>query len=214
MQENILFFCAHNDDQIIGAGGTIAKYVKEGKSVTVIVFSYGEGSNPLIRREITVKTRVRESHQASRILGYEHDIYLGLREGHFIEDFRRKRLEQKIVKMIRSLNPKKIFTHSVDDPHPDHKAANAIVNNTVDRIKWHGEMYCFDVWNPFNVSESRFPRLIVDTSQTFNIKIRAMEAHKSQKLTKYTLSWNLYLKAFYNGLKNGVRYAEVFYKVR
>ena len=41
-KEAVLFLCAHNDDQLIGAGGTIAKYAKEGKKIVTIVFSFGE----------------------------------------------------------------------------------------------------------------------------------------------------------------------------
>ncbi len=31
MPEKILIICAHNDDHILGLGGTIANYLKEGK---------------------------------------------------------------------------------------------------------------------------------------------------------------------------------------
>ena len=85
-KEIIIFFCAHNDDHIIGAGGTLAKYVKEGKEVYTIIFSYGEGSHPHFKRRVAVEMRVKESARATKILGGKPVVYLGLREGHFRED--------------------------------------------------------------------------------------------------------------------------------
>ena len=41
MSENILFICAHSDDHIIGAGGTIARYIEEGKKVNDIADFFG-----------------------------------------------------------------------------------------------------------------------------------------------------------------------------
>ena len=78
--ETVLFLCAHNDDQIVGAGGTVAKYSKEGKKIITIIFSFGENSNPLEQDKVTRKTRVIESKRASRILGEEEIYYLGLKE--------------------------------------------------------------------------------------------------------------------------------------
>ena len=69
MVESILFLIAHNDDQLIGAGGTIAKYAKEGKKVVTIIFSFGESSNPLEQDIFTRRTRVKESKQAAKVLG-------------------------------------------------------------------------------------------------------------------------------------------------
>ncbi|MFA4887817.1 MAG: PIG-L family deacetylase, partial [Candidatus Nanoarchaeia archaeon] len=40
-KETILVFAAHPDDEIIGVGGTIAKYAQEGKDVIVTIFSDG-----------------------------------------------------------------------------------------------------------------------------------------------------------------------------
>jgi len=57
----ILFLCAHNDDQIVGAGGTIAKYAKEGRKIVTIIFSFGETSMPYLQEKISRRTRVLES---------------------------------------------------------------------------------------------------------------------------------------------------------
>jgi LmbE family N-acetylglucosaminyl deacetylase len=45
----VLVIVAHNDDHIIGAGGTLAKYAQEGKKVRTIIMSYGESSHPHLK---------------------------------------------------------------------------------------------------------------------------------------------------------------------
>ena len=44
-QDRILILAPHPDDEILGVGGTIAKYSKEGKNNYVVIFSYGEVSH-------------------------------------------------------------------------------------------------------------------------------------------------------------------------
>jgi LmbE family N-acetylglucosaminyl deacetylase len=210
----IVCFCAHNDDQIVGAGGTLAKYAKEGKHVYVIIFSFGEASHPHFKRDVAVQMRVKESLKATKILGGKANFYLGLKEGKFIEEYEEKRVENRIKRFLADKKPAKIFTHSVDDPHPDHRAVYNIITKLLDKIHYKGSVYSFDVWNPVNLLKRDNPRLIVDISATFNNKIKAMQQHESQKLARFSLWWNLYFKAFYNGLNNGVKYAEVFYKIR
>ncbi len=38
-KQTILVFSAHTDDFVLGAGGTIAKYIQEGKTVIAVIFS-------------------------------------------------------------------------------------------------------------------------------------------------------------------------------
>ena len=213
-KQSILFLCAHNDDHIIGAGGTIIKYAKDGNEIFTIVFSYGESSHPHFKREFAVQMRVKESFDAAKILGEERMTYLGLKEGRFLDDFKRKRLARKLRNIINEKQPTKIFTHSVDDPHPDHQAVYGIVTQLVDKMRFKGDVYCFDVWNPITITTRSLPRLVVDISDTFGLKMKAMRAHKSQILARLSLFWNLYAKAFLNGMRYDVRYAEVFYKIR
>ena len=68
MKETILAIAAHNDDHLIGAGGTLAKYAAEGKVIKTVICSFGEKSHPHLRKEIIVRRRVAESLKADRIM--------------------------------------------------------------------------------------------------------------------------------------------------
>jgi LmbE family N-acetylglucosaminyl deacetylase len=220
---SILVICAHSDDQVIGCGGTIAKYAKDGYDVHTLILSFGESVKPHIRREVITKMRVKESQRAQKILGGKSVRFLGLKELHFEDDFRRRNIQQNFNKIIRELDPVKIFTHSSDDAHPDHRVTLKLVLRAYKQLHLGCELYAFEVWHIFNLKKRKKPKLFIDISLTFPKKIEALKAFKSQinlsNFYNYLVLNNffffiVYIKDFLNGLKNSTRYAEVFYKLR
>ena len=208
--KKIVVFCAHNDDQLIGAGGALTKYAQEGIDVTTVIFSYGERSHPWLKTHVSRDMRKKEAEKANEIMGLGKIIFLGLEEGKFIEN---GDIIKKVTEIIKKKKPVKIFTHSIDDPHPDHQAVYKIVSGVIKKHKIKTDTYSFDIWNPLNIRKRNTPKLVVDITDTYSTKIKACQVHKSQKLAMLSLSWNIRFKAFANGLKNDVKYAEVFYKI-
>jgi LmbE family N-acetylglucosaminyl deacetylase len=213
-KDSVLVFCAHPDDNIFGAGGTLVKYSKEGKSIITVIFSYGESSHPWLKEKVTAEMRIKEHKEAEKIIGGKKTVYFGLKENNFLKDIEERNIKEQINKLIKRYKPMKIFTHSIDDPHPDHKAVYSTLIEIADKIRYKGGIYSFDVWNPINIRKRNNPKLVVDISNTFKYKLKAIKCHKSQKLAIFFLILNIYVKAFFNGIKNGVRFAEVFYKIR
>ena len=210
MAENILFFCAHNDDQIIGAGGTISKYTKEGKNVITVIFSHGEMTHPWLKPRHIIKTREKEAISSNKILGGSELVFLDLKEGKYKEQYKDGGLELEMMELMKKTKPSKIFLHSSDDPHPDHRAVYNIVNELLDRTNYKGDSYMFDIWTPLVVRQRNRPKMVVDITKTFKTKLNAFKMHKSQKMALMSLLWSVYLKAFLNGINNGCKYAEVF----
>lgn len=214
MSKNIIVFCAHSDDQVYGAGGTIAKYAKEGKEISVIVFSFGESTHPWLQRKYSATMRVKESQQAARLLGVKETIFLGLKEDKLEEEFDRKKLKGKIRNMIMEKLPYRVFIHSEYDPHPNHKSVYKIITSIISEMHYPCEIYSFDVWNIVDLGKHEKPKLYVDISDTFNLKIQALNLFRSQRLSLWTLIFGVYTQAFLNGLHNDCRFAERFYKLR
>ena len=213
--ESVLFLCAHNDDQLVGAGGTIAKYAKEGKKIVTLIFSFGETSLPHIQEEFSRKTRVKESKRAAKLLGEDEVYYLGIREGNFAEEIAERKIDEKVWDIIKRIKPAKIFTHSLDDPHPDHRAVYRFTMDLIEKISYKGEVYSFNIWNFFlNFRKREQPKLVVDITDTFKVKIEAFNKHKSQLPSRLSLMWNIYFQAITQGFNNHVKYAEVFYKIK
>lgn len=210
----VIIFCAHSDDQILGAGGTMAKYAKEGKDIYTIIFSYGVASHLWLKKSVTAEMRVKESQNADKIVGGKSVIFLGLTEGKFTQETKKRDTRKKITKMIEKIKPKKIFTHSLEDPHPDHKAVHKFVTETMDKMKYSCDVYSFDIWNPIRIRKRSEPKLVVDITDTFKRKIKALKCFKSQKISLVSLLPSVYIKAITNGFNNNVKFAEVFIKER
>lgn len=211
-KETIMFLGAHSDDTILGGGGTMAKYVNEGKNVISIIFSFGEKSHPWLQRKHTIEMRVNEAKEAVRVLGYTQVLFFGLAEGKFPKEIKEKGILDKLRKLVDIHKPTKIFTHSIDDPHPDHRAVYKATMDMLNKKRYTGDVYSYNVWNPANFLKRGEPKLVVDISETFSLKIRALKAFRSQKIALIQLIPVTFVRAVRNGIFNGCRFAEVFIK--
>lgn len=222
--KTILILCAHSDDQILGAGGAMAKYAKKGYDVITVIFTYGETSHPHIKKEDIRKVRVNESEAANKVIGGKDVLFLGFTDGNMGAELKEDRSVQKVKTLIKKYNPSKIFTHSVDDMLPDHRAVKKCVLRAYDELHsefgFVCEVYSFEVWNLLNVLKRQKPRLIVDISKEFGTKIRALHKFKSQisifthTVFVHILYFGVYVKGFLNGIKYGHAFTEVYYKIR
>jgi len=212
-KETALIFCAHPDDEIIGVGGTIAKYAKEGKDVIVVIFSYGESSHVWMKKRHTITTRVKEAKEAGKTVGAKRTIFLALRDGMLLKDVKSKKVEGIIKDLVEKYKPNRIFTHSHDDMiFVDHKAVNNVVVKVLKKMRYKGDVYIFDIWNPITIRKRHAPKMIVDVSDTFKIKEKALGCFKSQSFVIAELKPLIYGRAIKNGIEIGVKFAEKFYK--
>ena len=212
-KETILVFSAHSDDFVLGAGGTIAHYTQEGKKVLVFVFSYGEKSHPWLQEKFTKKMRAQEAFQASKVLGCK-TTFFDLEEFKFYQDYQRMEVEKQLLKIITKEKPTKIFTHSKEDPHPDHNAVNRITEELCRKIpaSQKPEVYIYSVWNPISF-RTNFPSLYVDVSKTFGLKLKALRTFRSQQVhVIYPFVLVLY-KAIKDGIKIGAHFGEHFFRI-
>jgi len=211
-KNGVLIICAHSDDQILGCGGTIAKYAKKGVPVYTVILSYGEKSHPHLKEKFVIKTRVKEAQEANKVVNGEQVFFLGLAEGKFEESFNETNASNKLKNIIYLHNISKIFTHSSIDIHIDHQATHKLIKDLTKNI--NVELYSFTVWNFFknksNTNKDFF--LVVDTSTTFKQKIKSLSKFKSQKMQMSLPYIQCYINDFFNGLKYGYKFAEVFIK--
>lgn len=182
MQLDILIFAAHPDDAELSMGGTIAKLSSSGLKVGITDLSKGE-----LGTRGSVETRKIEANNASAILKIAHRENLGFRDGsiRYNEEYLKK-----IISQIRKHQPKIIFAPYFNDRHPDHIGASQLVKEAFffsgllkivtednDRIQ-----------NPFRPQKLFYymqtyefkPTFIVDISDTFDIKMKAVYAYETQ----------------------------------
>ena len=216
-KESVMVICAHSDDQILGAGGTMAKYAKEGKKITTVIFSYGELSIVLRKKKHGAERRVKESQKANKIIGGSDIIFFGLTDGKVGQEIDEKDIVRKLIHLIKEHKPKKIFTHNFDDPHPDHRAVRKTVVDVLYEMDYKCDSYAFQIYTPVKLRRRNVPKLVVDISDTFKIKLQAMKAFRSQVNLYAFINWpalfSTFMRDFLNGINNNVRFAEVFYKI-
>lgn len=210
--ETVIVFSAHTDDFVLGAGGTIAKYRKEGKKVVAIVFSLGEMSHPWMKKHIIKKIRAEETKQASTFLGCKV-VICDLRDQHIAEDYLQQQLTPRLIRLLQVAKPTKIFTHSHEDLHPDHRAVYRITVDLLALAQVKPEVYMYSIWNPVSL-RTDYPTLYVDTHATFFKKLKAIRLFHSQQIH---ISYPVFLLLFHN-LRDGLRIrrwcAEKFFRIR
>lgn len=212
-KETIMIFSAHTDDFVIGAGGTILKYVQEGKKVKAVVFSLGEKSHPWLKEKVIRKVREDETINAVKSLGCDLITY-DLKDTDIEQDYKRRKMEKEIYNLINKFHPSKIFTHNSEDPHPDHRAVHKITMDLFDQLKNKPEIYTYSVWNPVSF-KTNYPILYVDVSSTFMTKLKALKQFPSQRFNAiYPLLILIFYRAIKEGLKIRKLFAESFYRIK
>ncbi|MDD4661931.1 MAG: PIG-L family deacetylase, partial [Candidatus Pacebacteria bacterium] len=152
-------YVAHDDDAIIGVGGTIIKHLKSGDDVYVVIFTDGENSHRIVLgleenpnpQEVKEK-RKEEIRNAMNVLGLKKDGLFFLNQidgnGNFWKDD--ADLFNKVLSLTNQEKPDIIYYHYQLDDHVDHKAVNKIVSNIVKKIKTPIQAYQFCVWGGIN----------------------------------------------------------------
>ena len=211
-KETIIILGAHSDDFVLGAGGTVAQYAREGKKVISIVFSYGEKSHPWLKEEIIKKRRAEETFKASMILHCQ-TIFFDLEEFKLHQRYHHQKIEEKLLQLLRTEKPTKIFTHSAEDPHPDHRDVHKITLELYGKSAPKPEVYMYSVWNPVSF-QTRYPAFYVDITATFSTKLKALRMFHSQKIHIIYPFLLLLYKAVKDGFKIRKRFGEHFFRIR
>jgi len=173
---DVLAIGAHPDDVELGCGGTLALLASSGRRVGILHLTRGEGGT-----RGSAKEREREARVAATALGAEVLEFLDcgdgrLRTGHEEED--------ELIERIRRYRPRLVFAPAPADRHPDHGRAFRLVEAACFysglASRGNGEphrpsaVFSYMQHDPFE------PRFIVDVSASWDAKMRALAAYRSQ----------------------------------
>lgn len=155
---DLLVIAVHPDDAELGAGGTIAKYVAEGKKVGVVDLTRGE-----LGTRGTAETRDREANDAASILGLTVRDNLALRDGFFNNSEEDK---LAVIRAIRQYQPEIIITNAITDRHPDHGRAGHMVSEAC----FLSGLRKIETSYDGVLQEAHRPRLVLQMIQDYYIK--------------------------------------------
>ena len=129
-KDKILVVAAHPDDEILGCGGTIAKYVKSGAIVKTIILTKGISSRheKLTDKIIKLQSKLNKSSLlANQAIGVRDIAFYDLPDNEF-DSKSLLSLIKILEKEIDKFKPNKIFTHFIHDLNIDHQyTAKAVI---------------------------------------------------------------------------------------
>jgi bacillithiol biosynthesis deacetylase BshB1 len=179
---DILVFGAHPDDAELGAGGTIAKEVANGKKVGMIDLTRGE-----LGTRGSAELRDKEAKAAAAILNVTVRENLGFRDGFFIND---ETHQLEIIKMIRKYRPEIVLCNAIKDRHIDHGKGSELVSDAcflsgLIKIETQLDGKNQDPWRPKLVYhyiqwKNLTPDFVLDISGFMDKKVAAILAYSSQ----------------------------------
>ena len=174
---------AHPDDELLGAGGTLARHVLAGDEVHAIVVADGAGSR--YPPEL-VSTLEKQAHRTADVIGFASLQFLSFPDQR-LDTVPLIELTQRLEVLLDEIGPETVYTHFPEDVNDDHRLVarcawtacrpysrpqvrKFVVFETPSSTEW--------AW-PMPGTELR-PNLFVDVTGTLEVKIAAMECYETE----------------------------------
>ena len=197
-RQAVLAIGAHPDDVEIGAAGALLVHRSMGHEVSILTLSRGA-------RGGSQATRVGESELAARAL----DAAL------FLDDLKDTQISEgdptigAISRVVESVRPTVIYTHSSHDVHQDHRNTHRAAMVAARRVN---RVYCFQ--SPSATVDFR-PTRFVSIDDQIEGKLQAIQAFASQvEIRRYLEPDLIESTARYWSRFGDGRYAEAFEVIR
>lgn len=201
----ILVLAPHTDDGEFGAGGSIARWIREGHEVHYVAFSACEES---VDPEWPPDILTTEVRKATRALGIpESNLQLFDFPVRHFPDHRQQILE-KTLELRSAVVPDIVLSPSLRDIHQDHQ----VVAIECLRAFKKSTVLAYEVpWNNIEFASNLFVHLeLVDVEA----KVAAIAQYASQASKPYSHPDYLEAQLRYRGTQIDVGFAETFEVVR
>ena len=177
----ILVVAAHPDDEVLGAGGTIAQHVTRGEAVYVAILAEGASMQfPDAPEMIAVK----QAHalKAAEVLGVK-DVFFGNFPDQKLDASPFIQITGFIEELVRKLHPNVVYTHHFSELNRDHRVAYEATSVAVRPFSCPSleRFLCFTVdtvthWGHGVAQYNVFS----DISATLEAKLLAMRAYETE----------------------------------
>lgn len=194
--QKILVVLAHPDDPEFFCGGSTARWVRAGHHVSYCVVTCGDKGT----KDLTLKSdelcaiRQKEQRAAARVLGVKDLTFLNYPDGYLVPDLHLRKDITRVIRIFRpdvlvTCDPLTLFTAAGGLNHPDHRAAGqAALDAVFPAARDH--LNFLELWKDENlephivrevwVCGTLQPDVVLDVTDTWEIKIKALFRHKSQ----------------------------------
>lgn len=223
--ERVMVITAHPDDAEFGAGGTVARMIKDGREVTYVVVTSGNKgtADRTLTPERLAAIREGEQRAAARTLGVERVEFLGYPDCE-VEDTRD--LRRDVTRQIRRWRPDLVIaqnprrTYNLRASHRDHRITGGVVLDCVYPLARDHLAFpeLLPEHEPHEVREVylmqwEHPQLAVDITDTIDLKLEALACHASQLTDFAAVEARVRERARQLGRPHGHAYAETFDRI-
>lgn len=237
--EKILVLAPHPDDETIGCGGTIRLLVQSKKSVKVVFLTSGDKADPSHKLSHVANNEIRPLPRAGEgrsLNGPHFTEYALLREkeaekalgvlGVTDYEFLRfpdrglyvyyEKVFEKLLEIIKGYTPDVIYSPSIIELNPDHRATAALSVEIQKRIPGHStdmrnippiRIVFYEVATPLR------PNMLVDITSAYRWKKKAIKKYASQLELMDYLKYSTALNVFRALTVNGAGRVEAFWRV-
>ena len=226
MNNIILVIVAHPDDEILGCGGSMAKWVKDGNEVHVLILAEGSTSRGKIRDRKDHKVELTHlseaANEAGQIIGID-SINLMDYPDNRMDSVDLLDVIKTIEKYLEKIKPEVVLTHHFGDLNIDHRLVHEAVITACRPYPDHyvKRILTFEVpsateWRSATINNLFVPNWFEDISLTLDLKVKALEAYhlemrewphpRSLKAVKHLARWR--------GSSIGCEAAEAFMLIR
>lgn len=205
MINKILVLAPHTDDGELGCGGTIARFIAEGRDVYYAAFSLCRKS---LEPGLEPDTLEKEVKAATKILGIKpENLILFDYDVRTFPEFRQDILES-LVELKKNISPDLVLLPNADDIHQDH---HTIFAEGLRAFKTCTLLGYELPWNNLTFHTTSFVRL---ESEHLDVKKTALSCYKSQMGRDYLNDKFIESWATTRGVQIGAKYAEAFQIIR
>jgi LmbE family N-acetylglucosaminyl deacetylase len=202
-RKRVLVLAPHTDDGELGCGGSIVRFIEEGKEIFYVAFaSVGrdiEGDENVLKRECERATTTLGIPKSNLIL-----LDYPIRE--FLS-YRQKILDE-MINFLKLIKPDIVLLPSIHDTHQDHQVIAQEGFRAFKKITCLG----YELpWNNLTFTTQCFVKL---EERHIQKKIEAISYYESQRNREYVSPEFIKSLARTRGVQIGVKYAEVFEIVR
>ena len=177
---NILVIAPHPDDDVLGAGGTMAAASDQGKAIFSVYITDGRGSprkDQSISDEAMAARREKEAQSALQAVGAVGAFFLKRRSEEIAGEIGQK-TGKELTEVLQFMQPEEVFLPA---PYERHRTHQRCTRMSIDALRMAGDLKTtllgYSLWGSFWGEKKRVVR---DISPFIKKKVEAVLAHASQ----------------------------------
>ena len=178
MAKNILVLAPHADDEILGCGGTIARYIQQNERVYVSILTNASVGAPEIYDSEMIEKVRSEALLAHKLLGISETFFFDLPAPQ-LEQHPQYQIASLILKIINDVQPEVLFVPHRGDLHLDH---GAVFNAAMVAARPQRGMTVKSVLAYETLSETDWAHPFPDTTFIPNFFVKLTESQLGKKL--------------------------------